>query len=101
MELTQPEIDLLETLGQFAFLPVARKADEIAPFYLEDTRHDAQTYSLALQVLEKKGLIFVDFDKPLKNCSYAAYAPYPVRGSAALTARGQAVLDILQTQGIG
>lgn len=99
IELTAPELEILEELGQFAFLPIARKMDDPAPVYLEDKKFTPEQYTLLLQVLEKKGLISLDFDKPMKNFSSPKYAPYPIIGSMALTQRGQTVLEILQTQG--
>ncbi len=100
IELTAPELDLLENLGQFAFLPVVQKIDDPTPFYPEDGTCTPEEYSLVVQVLEKKGLISLDFDKPLKNYFSENYLSYPVRGSMALTERGQKVLDILQMNGI-
>ena len=49
--------------------------------------------------LEKKGLISLDYDKPLKGFDEPAYAGYPIRGSLALTERGQKVLELLEYQG--
>ena len=34
--LSQPEIGMLRTLGQIPFLPVARRADDMTPGYLEE-----------------------------------------------------------------
>ena len=101
LELTRDEISLLQTLGQIPFLPVARKREDMIPVYLEDTEISQEQYSLVLQVLEKKGLISLDYDKPLAGADMSAYAGYPVWGSMALTARGQTVLELLETQGIG
>ena len=100
MELSRGEIDMLLTLGQIPFLPVARKMGEDVPVYLEDDRYTPEAYSLILQCLEKKGLISLDYDKPLKNFDDSAYAAYPIRGSMALTERGHRVLDLLERQGI-
>lgn len=100
IELTPAELEILEELGQFAFLPIARKMDDPAPVYLEDEKHTPEEYTLLLQVLEKKGLISLDFDKPMKNFTSSKYAPYPIIGSMALTERGQKVLEILQMHGI-
>ena len=100
LELTQEEIDFLAELGQFAFLPIARRADDMVPVYLEDTRYSPETYSLVLQVLEQKRLVSLDYDKPLKNFDAAKYAAYPVKGSVALTQRGQTVVDMLEIEGI-
>lgn len=98
--LTGVELDFLRLLGQVAFLPVARKRDDPAPVYLEDDRLTGEEYSLLLQTLEKKNLISLDYDKPLKGLWVDAYAGYPIHGSMALTARGQQVLEWLDYQGL-
>lgn len=98
--LSDGEIGFLNTLGQIPFLPVARKADDMTPVYLEDTDHTKEEYSLILQVLETKGLVSIDYDTPLKGCDMTAYAAYPVHGTVALTQRGQTVVDMLDKQGI-
>ena len=100
MELAGPEVWFLQELGQYSFLPVARKASDMIPVYLEDSRYDKETYSLVLQCLEKRGLIDIDYSAPLKQANMIAYAQYPVHGSVALTERGLQVLDILELQGI-
>ena len=99
LTLTEGEISILRKLGQIPFLPIARKADDMTPVYLEDTDYSKEDYSLILQVLEKKGLISMDYD-PLVGADMSAYKGYPVHGSMALTARGQTVVDLLDTQGI-
>ena len=99
LELHEAEIQMLQTLAQVPFLPVARRADDMVPVYLEETDYTLEEYSLILQCLEKKQLIAIDYDAPLKGCDLAAYAAYPVRGSFALTARGQQVLELLEIQG--
>ena len=92
------EMEFLKKLGQFAFLPVARKMGDLAPCYPEP---DApENVSLILQLLEKKNLISIDYKLPLKGCGEAWYLKSPVQGSLALTARGQRVLDLLDYQGI-
>ena len=98
LTLTQPELDFLNRLAQYAFLPVARSMGELTPVYLEEG--DPEQMSLLLQVLEKKGLISLDYDKPLRGFDEAAYAAYPIRGSVALTERGQKALELLEYQGI-
>ena len=100
LELTEGEIQMLEDLGQFAFLPIARKADNFVPVYLEDTRRTPEEYSLILQVLEQKHLVTLDYDKPLAGAYGPQYASYPVKGSVALTARGQNVVKMLEIEGI-
>ena len=96
--LTEREVAFLNTLAQYAFLPVARTMGDLTPVYLEEG--DREEMSLLLQVLEKKGLVSLDFDKPLRGFNDSAYAPYPIRGSMALTERGQKVLELLEYQGI-
>jgi hypothetical protein len=100
MELTAGEIEMLQTLAQIPFLPVARALGEDTPVYLEEEKKTQAEYSLILQCLEKRGLISIDYDKPLKSFRDDAYAAYPIRGSFALTLRGQQVLDLLELQGI-
>ena len=99
MVLAPEELDILCRLGQIPFLPVARTAASLEPVYLEEDA-DPKRYSLALQCLEKRGLISIDYDKPLKGGYSADYDAYPIRGSFALTASGQQVLDILEIQGV-
>ena len=100
MELTMGEIEMLQTLAQIPFLPIARKMGDDTPVYLENSEKPVEEYSLILQCLEKRGLISIDYDKPLKSFDDAAYAAYPIRGSFALTARGQRVVELLELQGI-
>ena len=95
--LTREEMDFLDTLAQVAFLPVARTMGDLTPIYPEEG--DREKMSLLLQVLEKKGLISLDYDKPLKGFDDGAYTAYPIRGSVALTERGQKVLELLEYQG--
>ena len=100
MELTAGEIEMLQNLAQIPFLPVARRMGDDTPIYLEDTSRPAQEYSLILQCLEKRGLISIDYDKPLRSFRGDAYAAFPIRGSFALTQRGQQVVELLELQGI-
>ena len=100
LELTRGEIDMLLKLGQIPFLPVARKMGDENPVYLEDNDHTVDEYALILLCLEKRGLISLDYDKPLKSFDDSAYAAYPIRGSFALTARGQQVVELLEMQGV-
>ena len=100
LTLTEGELALLDTFSRIPFLPVARKMGDLTPVYLEQSDYSVEEYSLLLQCLEKKGLISLDYDQPLKNFDDAAYAAYPIRGSMALTQRGQQVVELLQTQGI-
>ena len=100
LELTEGEIELLQNLGQFAFLPIARRADDMVPVYLEEADRPVEEYSLILQVLEQKRLVSLDYDKPLANFDAVCYAAYPVKGSVALTERGQKVVEMLEISGI-
>lgn len=100
LTLTPQEIHMLRTLGQIPFLPVARQADNIIPVYLEDSAYTREEYSIILQVLEQKGLISLDYHTPISGADMSAYNQYPVRGSMALTAKGQLVVDMLDRQGI-
>jgi len=96
--LTKKEIDFLIKLGQIPFLPVARKMGDLTPICLEEG--DQEETSLLLQLLEKKGLISLDYDIPLRGFEASAYAAYPILGSMALTQRGQKTLELLEYQGI-
>ena len=98
MELTVGEIEMLRTLAQIPFLPVARRMGDDIPVYLEDG--DPEEQSLILQCLEKRGLISLDYDKPLKGFYSEAYDAYPIQGSFALTQRGQLVVELLSVQGV-
>ena len=93
VELTEEEIGFLRRLGECAFLPVIREAE--APVFPEEPGKE-----LLLQCLEKKGLISLDYDKPLKEYHTPAYDASPVRGSMALTKRGQDVLELMEYQGV-
>jgi hypothetical protein len=99
MELTLGEVEMLMTLAQIPFLPVARKMGEDVPVYLEEDSRSPEEYSLILQCLEKRGLISLDYDQPLKSFDDSRYAAYPIRGSFALTERGQQVVQLLEVQG--
>ena len=96
--LTEREIAFLNTLAQIPFLPVVRKLGDPAPVYPEEGNREEM--SLLLQCLEKKGLISLDFDKPLRGVDGGAYGEYPIQGSMALTERGQKVLELMEYQGI-
>lgn len=99
LEITRGELAFLEELGQVAFLPVARKMGDLEPVYLEAGEDRQEEYSLLLQCLEKKGLISLDYDKPIHGLDMQAYRDYPIHGSMALTERGQQVLNLLEYQG--
>ena len=98
--ITPQELSFLQELGQVAFLPVARKMGDLDPVYLEEGEEKREEYSLLLQCLEKKGLICLDYSKPLGGASENGYVSYPIRGSISLTERGYDVLETLEYYGI-
>lgn len=99
MFLTPPEIGVLRLLAQVAFLPAARRADTMDPHCREaDFPEGGEQW---LELLERKGLISIDWDKPLRNFDYSPYKGLPVHGSFALTALGQSVVELMELQGIG
>ena len=98
LELSKGEVELLQAFAQCPFQPVARKASEETPIYLE-SGNEAEN-ALVLACLEKKGLIDIDYHLPLARFDYSAYSAYPLHGSMALTLRGQQVLDAIDLQGI-
>ncbi|MBQ2853895.1 MAG: hypothetical protein IJE81_00310 [Oscillospiraceae bacterium] len=98
--ITREELIFLEELGRVAFLPVARAMGDLVPVYLEAGVEKQEQYGLLLQCMEKKGLVSLDYDQPLKGFDDSRYAAYPIRGSMALTERGQKVLEMLEYQGI-
>lgn len=89
---------MLRLLGEVAFLPVARRADDLKPIYCGEGLYTPEEYSLILQCLDKKNLIDIDFYTPLKG--FDGYGGYPLRGSFGLTLQGQQVLEVLDIQGI-
>ena len=93
LELTEEEISFLHRLGECAFLPVIQEKE--APVFPEEAGKE-----LLLQILEKKGLISLDYDKPLKDYHTPAYDAAAIRGSMALTKRGQDVLELMEYQGV-
>lgn len=98
--LTEQEISMLKLLGQIPFLPVARRADSMQPVYLEEGELSCQQAGQALQSLEKRGLISIDYDQPLKDAYGSAYDGYPIKGSIALTILGQQAVELLEVQGV-
>ena len=100
LELTAGEIAFLEELAVFAFLPVARRADDMTPHYVEGTACSQEDYSAILLHLERKKLIDIDYGSPVGSYTDPGYAGLKVHGSVALTGRGQAVVEQLQIHGI-
>ena len=100
LELTQGEIDILQELGVYAFLPVARRADDMTPFYPEGESYSLEEYSAILLHLERKGLISIDYGALVGVYPAPLYGRWPVHGSMALTQRGQEVVESLSITGI-
>ncbi len=100
LELTQGEIDLLQELAVYAFLPVARRADDMTPFYPEGDAYSLEQYCAILMHLERKGLISMDYSAPVGHYPAQIYGAWPVHGSMALTQRGQEVVESLNIVGI-
>ena len=93
--MTQEEITLLETFADLPFQPILRLPSQELPISPENI---SQEQSQVLACLEKKGLIDIDFHCPLKGFDYTPW-PRHLHGSAALTTRGQDVLETLSIQG--
>ena len=93
--MNREEISLLESFSDLPFQPILRNPSQEQPVSPEDP---SETRSQVLACLEKKGLIDIDFHCPLKGFDYTPW-PRFLHGSAALTARGQDVLDALAIQG--
>ena len=53
LSLTPQELSILEELAQIPFLPVARKADDMTPIYLEGTKFSREEYSMILAHLDR------------------------------------------------
>lgn len=96
LTLTPPELALLRRLGETAFLPAAAGYDRKAPVY----REEPGDFTAAILALSAKGLIRVDYDIPLRNFDYRAYAAWPLHGSMALTGWGQEILEQVEILGI-
>ena len=100
LELTAGEIAFLEELAIFAFLPVARRADDMTPYYVEGDSYSREEYSAILLHLERKKLIDIDYTSPVGGYTDPGYAGLRVHGSVALTQRGQQVVEQLNIQGV-
>ncbi len=93
--LTGKALELLGVLGEYAFLPLGERDGK--PLYVSET---GETFSNAVIALRLNGLITTDYDIPLKGFDYANYVNCSRLGSMALTARGQAALEAIDTQGV-
>ena len=99
LSVTEEEVAFLRRMAQLPFLPVGRKMGALEPIFLEDGEEKREFYAGLLQCLEKKSLVSLAYDRPLKGYRGAWYATVPIQGSIALTQRGQTVLELLEYQG--
>ena len=100
LELTPAAVDLLQLFAQRPFLPLVLRHGAEQPLFPDDNSGAADQLGAAITELQLKQLIKLDYDLPLLNYDYSAYGPSARRGSMALTARGQAVLELAEIQGI-
>ena len=100
MYLSELEITILTRFAETPFYPVGHDMALTRPVCLEWDEPEGDV-SDALEALQRKGLIEIDADEPLRGFSYGGYEKFQRHGSMALTARGQLVLDLMDIQGIG
>ena len=99
--ITKEELKLLREFSQLPFLPVALSMGKGTPVYLrEGETQPSEEVTTAIQMLQQKGWIRVDYSIPLQNYDYAAYSGYLQKGSMALTAKGIDLLEQLEITGI-
>ena len=91
------ESALLDVFSVTPFLPVAIDRQS-GRMLLMGPELEPNAASLALRMLQRRGLVRVDADLPLPNADYSGYEGW-THGSAALTARGQEFLDSMEYQG--
>jgi hypothetical protein len=80
------------------FYPAAFMEDNVTP-HSNDFVSISEQYENVLTALQSKMLISIDADIPLAGFDYSSYPAYPIHGSMALTAFGQAVLEQLEVRG--
>lgn len=95
LTLTPQEREVLEDFFALPFRAVVRKPHLEQPL---DPEEPTEERSRILQCLEKKALIDIDYHCPLKGYDYSPW-PGMLTGSAALTARGQRVAELLDISG--
>ena len=88
------ESSLLDIFSMTPFLPVAIDRQS-GRMLLTDPELEPNAATLALRMLQRRGLVRVDADLPLSNADYSGYEGW-AHGSAALTVRGQDMLDTLE-----
>ena len=91
------EFEMLNVFSVTPFVPVAIDRQS-GRMLLTDLELEPNAAGLALRMLQRRGLVRVDADLPLPNADYSGYEDW-TRGSAALTARGQELLDDMEHQG--
>lgn len=99
LSMTKEEIEILQSFAVLPFQPVARKASEETPVCREYPQFTEELTGNLLLLLEKKGLIEIDYKIPLAGFGYEDYPGLPVHGSMALTERGQTALELLEMWG--
>lgn len=92
-------MDILRQLAQIPFLPAGRQAGLETPVYLEAGEAYASGYGAAIISLCQKRLVTLDYDRPLLNFGYDGYEKCAQKGSFALTAAGQQLVELLEIQG--
>lgn len=84
---SEPEADFLMRLAQIPFLPVVRfllksslsshlESEALAPVYLErsdDSLDTVKETGKVLKALKQKGLLSLDYDRPLEGGDYSLY----------------------------
>ncbi len=93
--LTEKECELLSMFAEYSFLAVGQSEKSGYPAVLTDGEYDGN----ALLLLKLNGLVEIDYDIPLKGFDYGPYRGYSRFGSAALTAKGQDVLETMEING--
>ena len=93
--LTEKALELLELLGERAFLPLGERGGK--PVYISDS---GEVYVSSPTALKLSGLATLDLDIPLQGFDYSGYAGCTRLGSMALTARGQEALESLSIRGV-
>lgn len=99
LQLAAEEEAFLRLFSQTPFLPVARTRENELPVYLAEEGTSPESAGSVIAALRQKGLIRIDYDMPLFNFDYDAYANYPIRGSMALTRLGQELVDDMDVLG--
>lgn len=97
--MTPAEIAILKRLAETPFLPLVKK-NHTGDQFMPVSEFISPEYRIALLALNNKGLISMDADFPLSNFDYSEYLKQYKCGSIALTGKGQAVIDVIEVQGM-